>query len=168
ARQAARFEGEGNTRRDLIVSDLGRGRFSVAAEGETLELALAESPGGDTIRIEADGRVFGAAIAREPDALTVFLDGAAHRFADYSAMAHADEGAGGDRVAAPMPGLVKLVAVKAGAIVTKGEALIVLEAMKMEHTLKSPRDGTVAELLVAEGDQVEDGALLLALEPEAG
>ncbi|MCC4299085.1 acetyl-CoA carboxylase biotin carboxylase subunit [Aurantimonas coralicida] len=168
ARQAARFEGEGNTRHDLIVSDLGKGRFSVAAEGATLELALAESPGGDTIRIEADGRIFGAAIAREPDALTVFLDGAAHRFADYSAMAHADEGAGGDRVAAPMPGLVKLVAVKAGATVTKGEALIVLEAMKMEHTLKSPRDGTVAELLVGEGDQVEDGALLLALEPEAG
>ncbi|MEF2550942.1 acetyl/propionyl/methylcrotonyl-CoA carboxylase subunit alpha [Aurantimonas sp. A2-1-M11] len=168
ARQAARFEGDGDTRRDLIVSDLGHGRFSVAADGETLELALAEAPGGDMIRVEADGRVFGASVAREPDALTVFLDGTAHRFADYSAMAHAEEGAGGDRVAAPMPGLVKLIAVKAGALVKKGEALIVLEAMKMEHTLKSPRDGTVAEVMVAEGDQVEDGALLLALEHDPG
>ena len=47
----------------------------------------------------------------------------------------------------------------------KGEVLVVLEAMKMEHALTAPRDGVVAEVLVAAGAQVTDGALLLALEP---
>ena len=50
----------------------------------------------------------------------------------------------------------------------RGAPLIVLEAMKMEHTLTAPRDGVVAEVLVKVGDQVADGMVLLALESEAG
>lgn len=52
-----------------------------------------------------------------------------------------------------------------GAEVAQGDPLLVLEAMKMEHTLRAPRDGVVAELLAAVGDQVSDGTILLALEP---
>ena len=81
-----------------------------------------------------------------------------------------DTGAsGGDVIVAPMPGLVKLVSTKAGDTVSsKGDALLVLEAMKMEHTLTAPRDGVVEEVLTAVGDQVTDGTLLLKLEPEDG
>jgi 3-methylcrotonyl-CoA carboxylase alpha subunit len=75
---------------------------------------------------------------------------------------------GGDAVIAPMPGLVKLVAATPGAAVSRGDALMVLEAMKMEHTLAAPRDGVVAEVLAAEGDQVAEGALLLTLAAEDG
>jgi 3-methylcrotonyl-CoA carboxylase alpha subunit len=53
---------------------------------------------------------------------------------------------------------------KAGDSVAKGQPLAVMEAMKMEHTISAPRDGTVAELLFAVGDQVSDGAELLKLE----
>ena len=62
-----------------------------------------------------------------------------------------------------MPGKVVSFAVKAGEAVKKGQALAVLEAMKMEHTIAAPADGTVAELLYAPGDQVDEGAELLRL-----
>ncbi len=77
----------------------------------------------------------------------------------------ADE-AGGDTVIAPMSGLVKQVSVKSGSKVCEGDPLIVLEAMKMEHTLTAPRDGVVAELTTTAGSQVDEGTLLLALEVE--
>jgi 3-methylcrotonyl-CoA carboxylase alpha subunit len=74
---------------------------------------------------------------------------------------------GGDAVVAPMPGLVRDVAVKAGQAVGEGDRLIVLEAMKMEHVLRAPRSGVVAEVTVASGDQVTAGALMVRLEDEA-
>ncbi len=77
-----------------------------------------------------------------------------------------DSAAGGNAalIEAPMPGLVKLVQAKAGQKVAKGDRLAVLEAMKMEHALLAARDGVVAEVLVATGDQVEAGAALIRLE----
>jgi 3-methylcrotonyl-CoA carboxylase alpha subunit len=80
-------------------------------------------------------------------------------------LAHAGEvAAEGGRLTAPMPGKVVSFAVKAGDKVSKGQALAVMEAMKMEHTIAAPKDGTVAELLYAPGDQVAEGAELLKLE----
>lgn len=58
---------------------------------------------------------------------------------------------------APMPGVVVSVATGAGAAVTRGQTLLVLEAMKMKNDLRSPRDAVVARVLVAEGDQVRHG-----------
>jgi 3-methylcrotonyl-CoA carboxylase alpha subunit len=79
-------------------------------------------------------------------------------------LAHAgDAQAEGGRLTAPMPGKVVSFAVKAGDRVTRGQALAVLDAMKMEHTIAAPSDGTVAELLYAPGDQVGEGAALLTL-----
>jgi 3-methylcrotonyl-CoA carboxylase alpha subunit len=65
-----------------------------------------------------------------------------------------------------MPGLVRIVSVVPGARVARGDALVTMEAMKMELVLAAPRDGVVAAVPVAVGDQVAAGALLLALEPE--
>ena len=70
-------------------------------------------------------------------------------------------------VAAPMPGLVKTVLVAEGDTVAKGQRLLVLEAMKMEHTLTAPFDGKVAELDASEGAQVSEGALLARVERDA-
>ena len=77
---------------------------------------------------------------------------------------HAGEApAEGGRLTAPMPGKVVSFAVKAGDVVKRGQALAVMDAMKMEHTIAAPMDGVVTELLYAPGDQVVEGAELLKL-----
>jgi 3-methylcrotonyl-CoA carboxylase alpha subunit len=75
----------------------------------------------------------------------------------------AEDAAKGGRLTAPMPGKVVSFAVKAGDKVIAGQTLAVMEAMKMEHTIAAPKDGIVAEILYAPGDQVMDGAELLKL-----
>ncbi len=75
----------------------------------------------------------------------------------------ADSTAAAGRLTAPMPGKVVSFAVKVGDTITAGQTLAVMEAMKMEHTIAAPQDGTVAELLYAPGDQVAEGAELLTL-----
>jgi 3-methylcrotonyl-CoA carboxylase alpha subunit len=72
----------------------------------------------------------------------------------------------GNLIEAPMPGLVKAIDAQVGQSVAKGDRLAVLEAMKMEHALLAARDGVVAEVLAASGDQVEAGAALIRLEAE--
>ena len=79
-----------------------------------------------------------------------------------AAGAHGD----GNLIEAPMPGLVRSVDAKVGQAVVKGDRLAVLEAMKMEHSLLAARDGVVAEVLAAPGDQVEAGAALVRLEAD--
>ena len=73
----------------------------------------------------------------------------------------------GNLIEAPMPGLVRAVEAEVGQKVSKGDRLAVLEAMKMEHSLLAARDGIIAEVLAAPGDQVEAGAALVRLEAEA-
>jgi acetyl/propionyl-CoA carboxylase alpha subunit len=67
---------------------------------------------------------------------------------------------------APMPGAVVRVLVEAGAAVAKGAPLVVLEAMKMEHTVASPTDGTVSEVRVAAGHQVDAGSVLVVVDAD--
>lgn len=81
---------------------------------------------------------------------------------DYEAEAEAL--AGGDKVSAPMPGKVIDMRVKAGDEVTKDQVLAVMEAMKMEHSLKAPRDGVVKSVGAEIGEQVAEGVVLVELE----
>lgn len=75
-------------------------------------------------------------------------------------------GKGSDVTLAPMPGLVRAISVEVGQAVKAGDPLCILEAMKMEHTLRASRDGTVAEVLVSEGVQIAAGDPLVRLEAE--
>ena len=68
-------------------------------------------------------------------------------------------------LSAPMPGKVVRLMVAAGEQVNRGQTLMVLEAMKMEHAITAPGDGRVSVMFFAEGDQVDEGAELLQLEP---
>ena len=68
--------------------------------------------------------------------------------------------AGAGSLRAPMPGLVKLVRAAIGDAVIKGQPLLILEAMKMEHTIAAPHDGVIAEI-ASEGAQVTDGTVLV-------
>ena len=94
----------------------------------------------------------------------VFTAQGATQIVAIDALAHAgDTQTEGGRLTAPMPGKVVSFAVKAGDKVTRGQALAVMDAMKMEHIIAAPMDGVVAELLYAPGDQVTEGAELLKL-----
>ena len=80
-------------------------------------------------------------------------------------LAHAGEAAEeGGRLTAPMPGKIISILVQAGAAVSKGDPLLVMEAMKMEHTITAPADGTIALIHYAVGDQVAEGESLVAIE----
>ncbi|HEY1226398.1 MAG TPA: biotin/lipoyl-containing protein, partial [Ramlibacter sp.] len=127
------------------------GPLVFAARGEAIDLQFA---GPRTLaRVDATG---------ETD--HVFTPQGATRIVAVDLLAHAGEGdSDGGRLTAPMPGKVVSFAVKAGDAVKKGQALAVMEAMKMEHTIAAPADGTIAELLYAPGDQVAEGAELLTL-----
>jgi 3-methylcrotonyl-CoA carboxylase alpha subunit len=96
----------------------------------------------------------------------VFTSQGATQITVVDLLAHAGEAhTEGGRLTAPMPGKVVSFAVKAGDTVSKGQALAVMEAMKMEHTISAPQGGVVAELLYAPGEQVQEGAELLKLVP---
>ncbi|MEX5564172.1 acetyl/propionyl/methylcrotonyl-CoA carboxylase subunit alpha [Pseudophaeobacter sp. 1A16562] len=103
-------------------------------------------------------------MAQAGNTITVF-DGYGIQFEVIDPLDRASA-AGGDMnlIEAPMPGLVKAVFAEAGQAVKEGDRLAILEAMKMEHSLLAARDGTVAEVLAAAGDQVEAGAALVRLE----
>ncbi|HVN00272.1 MAG TPA: biotin carboxylase N-terminal domain-containing protein [Caulobacteraceae bacterium] len=97
--------------------------------------------------------------------VVVFKGGDAWLFGPRVDAADEASAAGDSQVRAPMPGRIAAVAVSAGETVARGQTLMTLEAMKMEHALVAPFDGTVAELDAAVGDQVTEGALLARLEP---
>ena len=100
-------------------------------------------------------------LARWPGHVTVFSGAIGYTFAVPDPLARADESAAAaGSLRAPMPGLVKLVRVAAGEAVTKGQPLLILEAMKMEHTIAAPHDGIIAEI-ATEGAQVTDGTVLV-------
>ena len=73
---------------------------------------------------------------------------------------------GAGRLTAPMPGRVIQLLVAPGEAVRRGQPMIVIDAMKMEHTIAAPRDGIVAAVHYAAGDPVEEGAELIALAGE--
>ena len=113
--------------------------------------------------VRSSGRVYA-----DGDTFHVFTQGVAEAFECRNLLAHAgDTEHGGGRLTAPMPGKVIAVLVEPGQAVEAGTPLIVMEAMKMEHTIGAPAAGVVAEILYAVGDQVADGAQLLVMEQEA-
>ncbi|HVL21911.1 MAG TPA: acetyl/propionyl/methylcrotonyl-CoA carboxylase subunit alpha [Amaricoccus sp.] len=125
--------------------------------------------GGTTRTIEAGGELplEGVATA-EGGAVLVFADGQAFAFSlpGVGGARGTGDALDGD-VESPMPGRVIAVEVAAGAEVTRGQKLLTLEAMKMEHSLTAPFDGMVTELNVAEGAQVSEGTLLVRIEKKS-
>ena len=125
-------------------------------------LAFAQTPQGTDIHFA--GQRLLARVYAHGETDHVFSQRGATQILAIDLLAHAGEGqADVGRLTAPMPGKVVSFAVKAGDKVSKGQALAVMEAMKMEHTIAAPADGTVAELMYAPGDQVAEGAELLSL-----
>ena len=129
--------------------------YEVSLNGQTFQVA----PGVEGIWI-GDRYVpawFGA------DQTVLFDEGHAVAFTSASTVAAGAAAASDGSLRAPMPGKIVAVSAEPGQAVTKGQSIVVLEAMKMEHALTAPFDGTVGELGVAVGDQVTDGAVLATI-----
>ncbi len=126
-------------------------------------LATGQFPSGE-IELQFNGLRRTLNVYEEGATTHVFAAEGASRIVTLDPMAHAgDTHADAGRLTAPMPGKVVSFAVKAGDKVSRGQALAVMEAMKMEHTIAAPADGTVEELLYLPGDQVAEGAELLRI-----
>ncbi|MEM1345144.1 MAG: acetyl/propionyl/methylcrotonyl-CoA carboxylase subunit alpha [Pseudomonadota bacterium] len=139
----------------------------IGADEQITEVSLRHE--GDALSLTLDSHSMRLHLAQDHTAITVFAAGTSHRFVLVDPLDGDSAGEQtSDTLSAPMPGLVKRLRAAPGARVDKGAALVVLEAMKMEHTLTAPRTATVAEVRVAEGESVEDGTILLTLEPEDG
>ena len=134
----------------------------VTVNGQTHALSGERLPDGRLL-LRLDARSFKARAVPEGDQWHVFHDGEHRRLALRQELAGAGEDARTGSLAAPMPGKVIKVMTKAGATVTKGEALLILEAMKMEHTITAPADGVVKEVHYVAGEQVLEGVELITL-----
>jgi 3-methylcrotonyl-CoA carboxylase alpha subunit len=113
---------------------------------------------------EADAG-YGATVVREGDVLHVFSPGARARLTRVDRLAHADDDSDHTgHLAAPMSGTIVAVLVKPGDAVDKGAPLVVLEAMKMEHTIAAPAAGIVVAVNCAVGERVAEGADVVDVE----
>jgi 3-methylcrotonyl-CoA carboxylase alpha subunit len=174
-RDAWRLHGSARRRFDLEVGQQhhvatlerlhdGAQRLGLDGEHWTLD---SRPLGGDRYDVTLGGARHTLAVYTVGERAAVFAEGGSLELQEYDPVAHAADGAGaGGRLTAPMPGKVIAFMTKTGDAVKAGQPLAVMEAMKMEHTLAAPRDGVVAELLFAVGDQVSEGAELLRLAVE--
>jgi acetyl-CoA/propionyl-CoA carboxylase biotin carboxyl carrier protein len=141
------------------------GAHSVRLEADGTERHVEPGPGapsattavtaGDVVHLDLAGRSTAFRLAAPPD-----VDRAAR-----AAVAHGGTAAGPSPVEAPMPGAVLAVHVASGQVVSIGDSLVTLEAMKMEHAVTAPIAGRIAELAVRPADQVVRGQLLAVIEP---
>jgi 3-methylcrotonyl-CoA carboxylase alpha subunit len=115
-------------------------------------------------RLQVGDRLAQADAIFQDETLHLFTADRHLRLGYLDRLAHAGEAAEeGGRLTAPMPGKVIAVLVAAGSAVSKGEPLLVMEAMKMEHTITAPGDGTIEQIHYGVGDQVAEGEALVAI-----
>jgi biotin carboxyl carrier protein len=158
----------GEATRQVEVTALGDGRFQVTIDGaaRTVEGRPIGTHGWSLL---LDGDVHEVSVLGKGDAWAVQVGGRTHRLKllDERAMrarARGALGSGEREVRAAMPGKVVAVLIEVGATVTQGQGLLVIEAMKMENEVGSPRAGTVQEIRVKPGQAVESGELLAVVE----
>jgi 3-methylcrotonyl-CoA carboxylase alpha subunit len=118
--------------------------------------------------LELDGAEITGRVIRSKGRYDVFAGGEHHVLELDDPLAHELDVQGhAGALAAPMPGKIAAVLVAAGAVVEKGAPLLVLEAMKMEHTIAAPFSGKIARICFEVGDPVEEGAALVVFEGES-
>ena len=152
------------------IEDLGQGRYllKVGGRSHTVDARVLEH---GAVSLLVDGRSYDVELDESGDEVQVLVDFelltvdvADERAVSLRAGAAGFSVSGKVLVTAPMPGKVVRVLVAPGAQVTEGQGLVVVEAMKMENELKSPKAGTVIEVFAKEGSAVEANAKLLTVE----
>ena len=156
----------GDATRAVEVVALGEGRYQVSVDG-TVSTVDGRRTGAAGFSLLIDHALTDVSVVMRGDTYLVDVGGRVHRVQLLDARrarAAATVGAGEREVRAAMPGKIVAVLVEAGATVTRGQGLLVIEAMKMENEVTAPRDGTVQEIRVQPGQTVEAGELLAVIE----
>jgi 3-methylcrotonyl-CoA carboxylase alpha subunit len=135
---------------------------AVSLDGRALSFKQSAGEAGER-QIWLDGRRHTVVVATDGSRVLVFCEGRTFAFERGEGRRARAAEHSGDLVA-PMPGRVRRALVGEGERVARGQVVLVLEAMKMEHAIRSPRDGVVARLNHAEGDLVEAGTELALIE----
>ncbi len=148
----------------LTVEQTGRGdavRYRIHC-GEHCVTARGELEGSE-LTADIDGHRIRVPVAEHDGVYTLYTADSAVQFSETAVdLGEADAGPGEGALSAPMNGTIVELLVAAGASVSKGDTLLVMEAMKMEHSIRAPADGAVEEFYYAPGDLVEGGAELLS------
>jgi biotin carboxyl carrier protein len=131
-------------------------RWRVEVDGRSFDIEV-EDHGVERWRVVVDGQEHEVSLAS--------LDAASPTASTPAPRATAATTSSADVLGAPMPGLILRILVAAGAHVTRGQDLAVLEAMKMENVIRAPRDGVIAEVCVRQGQQLAHGEPLVRFEP---
>jgi 3-methylcrotonyl-CoA carboxylase alpha subunit len=153
----------GGERHVAYLEYLHDGRHALDLGGQR-QLLQVRSQGTEVHEVVLGEARWRLSVYRQGEHFHVFGPEAVAALRWIDAIAHAGEGShDSGRLTAPMPGKVLALHVAPGQAVKKGQALAVMEAMKMEHTIAAPADGVVEELLYGVGDQVAEGAELLRL-----
>ncbi|MBS1129373.1 MAG: 3-methylcrotonoyl-CoA carboxylase, alpha subunit [Proteobacteria bacterium] len=144
-----------------------RDQWQITLNGETT-LARGKKLDGDRFAVEFDDRRLIASVVAVADKRSIFLQGTTFTLLRDDPLHRVDAGdSHGGGLTAPMPGKVVALLAQPGQKVEKGTPLLILEAMKMEHTITAPAAGTVKAFCYAAGEQVSDGAALVEFESEA-
>ena len=140
--------------------------FVLEFEGKTVT-AAGRFTGSSELRVDLGGRRINVTVVSANEKRHVFIDGVSFVFAAIDPLFHAGSGGGAEGgLTAPMPGKVIALIAPVGSKVEKGAPLLILEAMKMEHTIAAPVAGTVKAFHFNVGEQVSDGAELVEFEVE--
>jgi len=156
----------GDVQQDVSV-EYAAGGYALGLGGRRV-FATGEEEGHGGFRARIGERRVHAAVVAAGERRHVFFEGRAYPIVRVDPSRGAGQGDDpGGRLTAPMPGKVIALLAEAGKRVDKGAPLLVLEAMKMEHTIKAPRAGIVKAFRFEPGDQVSEGVELVELEAEA-
>ncbi|WP_282275539.1 acetyl/propionyl/methylcrotonyl-CoA carboxylase subunit alpha [Stenotrophomonas sp. PS02297] len=135
--------------------------------GDATPLRISGHAGSGSYALQIDDRLLRGEVLHDGSALYVFGDTGQRRYTLHDPVADADNpGDHGGSLLAPMPGRVIALLVEPGSRVARGAPLLVMEAMKMEHTLQAPAEGVVNGYRVRAGEQVGDGAVLVDFEAD--
>jgi biotin carboxyl carrier protein len=142
-------------------------RYRITLEGHTYDVQVLDDPRRDQVRVRVDGETFTVGV----ETMSVAAEVSAREAAPAVAPAPAtpmpvveDAAVAGNVVSAPLPGVIKSIAVRSNQQVARDDELLVIEAMKMDNVIRAPREGTIGTIHVTEGRQVSYGEPLLELD----
>jgi biotin carboxyl carrier protein len=145
-------------------------RYRITLEGQTFDVKVLDDPRREQVQVEVNGETFVVGVEAVPVMTEATVDderptgkAAASPTTPTPAPGGAAMAGAGQTVTAPLPGVVKSIAVRPGQQVAPDDKLLIIEAMKMDNVIRAARGGTIGTIYVAEGRQVAYGEAMLDL-----